>query len=103
MTSIKDRILQIPIIEGVKKEYFFKKINSSYSNFRGKSKISSPSADVIVEISTNYPKINIEWLLTGKGDPLKTPLSIESNKRGVPYFDIDFVWNITRSYKKKDK
>jgi hypothetical protein len=93
MTSIKDRILQVPKIQSIKNEDFFKKINSSYSNFRGKSKISSPSADVLVEISTNFPNINIDWILTGKGEALNERDQDYNlvEKKGVPYFDVDFT------------
>jgi len=92
MTFIKDRILQIPKIQTIKNEEFFKKINSSYSNFRGKSKESSPSADVLVEISTNFPNINIDWILTGKGEALNEPRRDYKlvEKKRVPYFDVEF-------------
>ena len=99
MPSIKDRILQIADVKGIKREIFFDKINSSYSNFRGKSKNSSPSADVIVEISSNYPEINLDWILTGNGEILKNNLLVNeateehivTEEKGVPYYDVDFT------------
>ena len=100
-TNIKDRILQIPDYKGLSKEIFFNDINQSYGNYRGKSKKSSPSSDVIAEISTKYPNINIDWLLTGNGEMLKkensltlknseTP-AINKDYKGVPYYDVDFI------------
>ncbi|MGY0407775.1 MAG: hypothetical protein ACWIPJ_05395 [Polaribacter sp.] len=72
--KIKERILKISEKEEVSKRVFFKNIGSSYSNFVGKSKKSSPSGDLINEISIKYPKINIEWLITGNGEMLKEPI-----------------------------
>ena len=75
MSDIKERILQIPVSQNIKKEDFFNIIKASYSNFRGKSKKSAPSADILVEISTNFPKINIDWLLTGKGEMMRDSIT----------------------------
>lgn len=69
-TTIKDRILQIADYKGISKEEFIKSLNQNYSNYRGRSKKSSPSSDVLVEISTKYPNFNLKWVLTGKGDIL---------------------------------
>ena len=84
LTGIKDRILQIPDTLGITKEKFFKKINLSYANFRGKSKKSALSSNALVEISTIYPKVNVEWLLTGKGPMLKPGPSDFENKKPEP-------------------
>lgn len=70
-SSIKDRILKIPASKGLSKEKFFEILGVSYGNFKGKSKTSSLSSDVIVEISSIFPDVNIEWLLSGKGPMLK--------------------------------
>lgn len=68
ITNIKQRVLQIPENKGISKESFFKKIGVSYGNFKGKSKDSALSSDVLAEISTNYPEVSIEWLLLGVGN-----------------------------------
>ncbi|MCL7989323.1 hypothetical protein M8998_15335 [Sphingobacterium sp. lm-10] len=70
-TNIKDRILKIADIKQLNKDKFIESLNQKYSNYRGLSKKSSPSADVIAEISTKHPDINIEWVLTGQGEMLR--------------------------------
>lgn len=34
----------------------------------------NPSFDIIQRIAEKFPKINLEWLITGKGNMLKTPV-----------------------------
>jgi len=100
MTSIKDRILQIADLKEDSKAKFFENIGASYSNFRGKSKKSSPSADILVDISSFYPDVNTDWLLTGIGemtnnssDLVEEPASdyINNKIKGIPYYDVDFT------------
>lgn len=59
--------MYIPKIKGVTRESFFSDLGVSYGNFKGKSKKTSVSSDVIAKISTMYPDINLNWLLTGEG------------------------------------
>ncbi len=98
-TNIKDRILKIADYKIIRRDAFIESLNQKYSNYRGKSKLSSPSADVFVEISTKYSDINIEWLLTGKGRMLKEEdhddnekasiNSIIRNRQGIPLIPTD--------------
>lgn len=85
IANIKDRILQIAENKGIAKEKFFEILGFSYGNFKGKSKISAPSTDIIVEISSKFPDINIEWLITGNGNILKTELTTDENDKDVKY------------------
>lgn len=68
MTTIKDRVLQIAEYYGVKKELFFKELELSYANFKGKQKESALSSDAIDKILTKYPNISTNWLIKGEGD-----------------------------------
>lgn len=48
------------------------------------------------KISKAFPKLNMFWLLTGEGNMLKSNISndspsINSFKKGVPYYDVDFI------------
>lgn len=70
-TNIKERILQIADYKSIRKEEFIKGLGQSYNNYRGKSKESPPTSEVIAEISTKYPDINLIWLLTGKGEMIQ--------------------------------
>ncbi len=77
--NIKERILQIPDYKRISKESFFKSIGASYGNFKGKSKKSSLNADVVAYISTKYPDISIEWIITGKGSMEKDDDTLKKN------------------------
>lgn len=78
---IKQRVIQLIDYKGVKKEAFFKKINISSANFRGKAKETPLNSTAIENIFTVFPDINLEWLLTGKGamicEPAQKPAIIE--------------------------
>lgn len=68
LAPIKSRILQYIDFHGIEKKYFFEKIGVAASNFRSKSLKSEVGGDVIAKISSFYPDLNIEWLITGKGN-----------------------------------
>ncbi|MBB4117901.1 phage repressor protein C with HTH and peptisase S24 domain [Mesonia hippocampi] len=89
MTYIKDRILQIADIKETNRDVFFDKFSFSYSNFRGKSKISSPNADILVEISSVYPDVNINWLLTGEGEMFKKEQFDTNPVKTIPLIPIE--------------
>ncbi|WP_392471256.1 helix-turn-helix transcriptional regulator [Sphingobacterium cellulitidis] len=69
-SNIKERVLQIAEIKGVGKEKFFETIGMTYGNFKGKSKETPLNSNAIADIFTIYPDINLEWLLTGRGEIL---------------------------------
>lgn len=118
-TNIKGRILQIAEFKGVSKEDFLSTLGQTYGNYKGKSKHSAPSSEVLVEISTKYPEINLNWVLTGEGEMLKsTPndasffqkhsdLKEENNRLKVLLADkileIDSLLSQVRGFQKKQK
>lgn len=73
---IKQRVLEVIDFKGVKKESFFKKIGITSANFRGKAAETPLNSTAIENIFTVFPDLNIEWLITGKGEMLKTETSI---------------------------
>lgn len=86
-TNIKERILQIADYKNVKRGDFIESLGQSYNNYRGRSKESPPSSEVIAEISTKYPDINLIWLLTGKGEMIQ-------NENTHPNKDVEFYEKI---------
>lgn len=91
-TNIKERVLQIAEIKGVAKETFFKGIGMTYGNFKGKSKETPLNSNAIEVISSMYPDIDLEWLLTGKGNMLKTDsttMSPASLGEGIPLIPVE--------------
>lgn len=98
-TSIKDRIVQIADYKNIKKDVFFEELGQSYSNYRGKSTKSAPSAEVIAEISTKYPDVNLIWLLTGKGSMIREEIEnssemVEKNGSCVENLSKDLLLKI---------
>src|SRR5574343_1418774 len=83
--TIKERILHFAKNQGISIEVFLNSIGMTYGSFKGNAKNRSLNSDAIVNIYTNYPKLNIEWLLLGKGEMLtkeNTPIKqqVESIK-----------------------
>ncbi len=90
--NAKDRLLM-----------FLKHLNMGQNAFEKEAKISngyishnkgSFGSDIIANISTAYPDLNILWLITGEGSMLKTDTSshsINQSGEGVPYYDVDFT------------
>ena len=56
------------------------------------------SDDVLNSIMKKYPELNTDWLLTGNGKMLLSPM-VDKNldsytinyKKGVPYYNVDFI------------
>lgn len=66
---MKERILQFIDYKGFSKNKFYKETGLSNGILDKKSGLTSES---IEKIYSKYPEINIEWLLTGKGEMLRT-------------------------------
>ena len=68
ISTIKGRILQFIDFKGITKEEFYRKTEISASNFKGANMKSEIGGDKIVKISTIYPEINLDWLISGEGE-----------------------------------
>ena len=69
--STKERIVQFIDYKGIKKADFFAKTGIKRGFLDG-DKLDSTVNDIfIAKIIASYPELNIEWLLTGKGEPIK--------------------------------
>jgi len=69
---IKERIIKLVEFKQVGKEYFFKKIGVTSANFRGSAGKTPVNSNTIENIFTEFPDLNLEWLITGKGEMLKS-------------------------------
>jgi hypothetical protein len=71
-----DRILQIIDFYEIKNVKTFACDYLGYSSMEKINRLqkegTSPSYDILVDISNKFEKIRLEWLLTGKGEMLKT-------------------------------
>lgn len=80
---IKERVTKLPSILDIPIGNFYKRIGSSSANFRGKSLESEVSSQVIEKISTEFPEVSLEWLITGKGEMLKKESPGMSSNREI--------------------
>ena len=82
----KDRILQFIEYKGISKNKFYNETGISNGILDKKSGL---SMDTIEKFYSTYPEINPEWLLTGKGEMLKsgntnTETGKEESVKGIP-------------------
>ena len=66
MSGVKERLKEFISKEGLSVRKFESSINASYSYVNSISR--SIGIDKIQNISEVYPKLNLTWLLTGKGE-----------------------------------
>lgn len=85
ISNIKRNILYFLDFKGIAKKEFCEKTGISYANMRGKSLESEIGGGQIAEILNIYSEINPEWLLTGKGNMLRSSESkkVESSSEDV--------------------
>ena len=79
--TIKEKILAFLIEKGIKKVEYFERTGIQSSNFKGANLTSAPGSDMLVKILTTYPELSAEWLMTGRGEMLKSNCSKGSDMR----------------------
>lgn len=91
LPTIKDRVLYLAENKEDSKQIFFKKTGLNYSNFTGKSKESDLGSKYLAEILLNYPDVNLEWLITGKGSLTKQNESekFKPSSDGIPLIPVE--------------
>lgn len=100
-STIKSRVVQFAEYKRVNKEKFFEKIGTTSANFRGKPLATPLNSETIVNIITEFPEINLEWLLTGRGSMLKAGVPEKAPAGRLPkpvvagglinFYDVDFA------------
>lgn len=68
ISPVKERILQFADTLGISKREFYKIIDVSRGTLESKTGITE---DTLAKFIAIYPQVNIEWLMTGRGDALK--------------------------------
>lgn len=81
ISPIKQRILSFAGTLGISKRDFYTKIGVSRGTLESKTGITE---DVITKFFATYPQVNIEWLMTGEGDMLKTKRTPENLQAQEP-------------------
>ncbi|WP_374440435.1 hypothetical protein [Epilithonimonas sp.] len=74
--TIKRRILEIIERKGYKYTDFFDLLkNSSYNTFKGERNLEQGvNSDTLAEIIEIFPEVNINWLMSGKGNMFRTTI-----------------------------
>ena len=70
--EIKSRLLQFAESQGIPKGEFYEKISMFPSNFAGKGGESALKSDNIVKVLREFPELNSDWLLLGRGEMLRS-------------------------------
>ncbi len=70
-STIKGRVVELVKYKGITLESFFEMIGMTSANFRGSSKKRPLNSTAIENIFSLIPDVNLEWLITGKGEMLK--------------------------------
>ncbi len=78
--TIKERILQIAKEKGVTNQKICNKVGLTYGNFTGENKKRPINSDAIANLLSEYPDINPIWLLTGKGEMIKSANDKSTNQ-----------------------
>lgn len=71
MDVVKERLIQFAKNQGIPKMEFYKKISVVQSNFSGRGGESALSTDKIMQILMQFPELNSDWLLLGRGEMLR--------------------------------
>lgn len=89
--SVKERLIEFLEHERVSKAEFGRKIGVSSAYVTSMRK--SIDKDKIKSIALNYPNLNLDWLLYGEGEMLKTDQAAvkDYSTGGVPYYAVDFL------------
>lgn len=71
---IKERIIKLIEFKGIPKEEFYVRIGMTSASFRGDAKNRPLNSNAIENIFSEIPDVNLEWLITGKGEMIKSIL-----------------------------
>ena len=88
--TVKERLIEYLDFKHISKSDFGRTIGVSSAYVTSIRK--SIDDEKVLRISEKYPDLNIDWLLYGKGDMLKSEsVPVKSFTQGVPYFNVDFL------------
>ena len=98
ISQIKRRILQYIEYKNITKLFFCEKTGISYGNMRGKSLNSELGGAQIAEFLNTFDDISADWLLTGKGEMLKSQQNLAdiNNASNTKDSDIHINGNLTK-------
>src|SRR4051812_12728144 len=65
MSTVKERILQFIEYKGISNRNFCQKINVSPNILSTKSALGT---DILIKINIEYPELNMDWVIAGRGE-----------------------------------
>ena len=74
-SMIKDRMIEFIDSKSIVKEKFYKIIDMTSANFRGRARTSPINSNAIKNMIEHYPDLNLYWLITGKGEMINSSSS----------------------------
>lgn len=86
MSDTKKRLMQFFKNQGFKLNAVVKNISVSEKYFSSKSAVNS---DVLEKIAANYPNLNLDWAVSGRGEMLYREPEIESDWKEKYYQLLD--------------
>jgi hypothetical protein len=88
-TTIKERLRQLAKDKNISYEKLYQIIGMTDGSFKGTAIKRSLNSDAIVKFYTEYPDVNLEWLITGKEEKTqekeKTAMSEPSKNYCISY------------------
>jgi hypothetical protein len=84
-TNIKERVVQIAKKQPISQAKFYHSIGMTSGSFRGKALNTPLNSNAIVNIITNYPEVDLRWLLMGEE---KSPLEVTITDPRDPYGEV---------------
>lgn len=96
-TSVIQRVVEILKSKNLSSKAFSEIIGFNYSTLNNyiTGRRSSVDIELIRRISSSFDDINLDWIITGKGDMIKqniyTPNKSNTSSNGSPYYNVDFI------------
>lgn len=101
--AVRERVVQFIANQNISTREFERRCNLSNGYIKGIKHSILP--DKLRNITLQFPNLNTVWLLTGEGEMLKNSgqssgdsPTINNEKIGIPYYDIDVTASITESF-----
>lgn len=90
IATTKQRILLFIESKGITKQSFYQKTGMKRGFLDGDKLETSIPDTFVATIIASFPELDLEWLLTGKGEMLKSPGVVISDSpgEGVPYYNL---------------
>lgn len=79
LAFVKERILYVAKIKGIRLADFCESIGQTYGNYKGENIKSAVSSEVLVRLLAIYPDVNADFILRGTGAPITPERSIAEN------------------------